>query len=55
MLVRHPYVSLMEKGNTIHGENSHEDEKGSFSSWYLKLIKRVHLQFLAIFKHFFDY
>lgn len=47
----------MEEGNTTHGENSHEHEKGSLSSWYLKLINRVHLQFLAstIFKHFFDY
>lgn len=57
MLVRHAYASSVEEGNATHGENSHEHEKGSLSSWYLKLIKRVHSQFLVstIFKHLFDY
>lgn len=57
MLVQHAYVSSVEEGNTTHGENSHEHGKGSLSSPYLKLIKRVHSQFLVsiIFKHLFDY
>lgn len=41
MLVWHAYVSSVEEGNTTHGENSHEHEKGSLSSGYLELIKRV--------------
>lgn len=41
MLIWHAYISSVEEGNTTHGENSHEHEKGSLSSHYLKLIKRV--------------